>query len=48
MEPQNTVADVRGDKAITITPTQFQQLVPHVAAGATGLKPGKLKFILLS
>ena len=26
MEPQNTV-DVRGDKAIIITPTQFQQLV---------------------
>ena len=27
------------DKAIIITPTQFQQLIPHVVAGATGLKP---------
>ena len=39
MEPQNTTADVRADKAIIITPTQFQQLIPHVVAGATGLKP---------
>ena len=43
MEPQNTVADVRGDKAIIITPTQFQQLVPHVVAGATGLKPEQVE-----
>ena len=42
MEPQNTVADVRGDKAIIITPTQFQQLV-HVVAGATGLKPEQVE-----
>jgi isoquinoline 1-oxidoreductase beta subunit len=43
MEPQNTMADVRGDKAIIITPTQFQQLVPHVVAGATGLKPEQVE-----
>lgn len=43
LEPQNTVADVRGDKAIIITPTQFQQLVPHVVAGATGLKPEQVE-----
>lgn len=43
MEPQNTTADVRGDKAIIITPTQFQQLVPHVVAGATGLKPEQVE-----
>jgi isoquinoline 1-oxidoreductase subunit beta len=28
MEPQNTTADVRADKAVIITPTQFQQLIP--------------------
>lgn len=39
MEPQNTIADVRIDRAIIHTPTQFQQLVPHAVAGATGLKP---------
>lgn len=43
MEPQNTMADVRADKAIIITPTQFQQLVPHVVAGATGLKPEQVE-----
>ncbi|HWA11750.1 MAG TPA: molybdopterin cofactor-binding domain-containing protein [Burkholderiales bacterium] len=43
MEPMNTVADVRADKAIIITPTQFQQLVPHVVAGATGLKPEQVE-----
>lgn len=43
MEPQNTTADVRGDKAIIITPTQFQQLVPHVVGGATGLKPEQVE-----
>ena len=43
MEMQNTTADVRADKAIIITPTQFQQLVPHVVAGATGLKPEQVE-----
>jgi isoquinoline 1-oxidoreductase beta subunit len=43
MEPQNTTADVRADKAIIITPTQFQQLIPHVVAGATGLKPEQVE-----
>jgi isoquinoline 1-oxidoreductase beta subunit len=43
MEPQNTTAYVRADKAIIITPTQFQQLVPHVVAGATGLKPEQVE-----
>lgn len=43
MEPQNTTADVRADKAIIITPTQFQQLVPHVVGGATGLKPEQVE-----
>lgn len=43
MEPMNTTADVRADKAIIITPTQFQQLVPHVVAGATGLKPEQVE-----
>jgi isoquinoline 1-oxidoreductase beta subunit len=43
MEPQNTTADVRSDKAIIITPTQFQQLIPHVVAGATGLKPEQVE-----
>ena len=43
MEPQNTMADVRADKAIIITPTQFQQLIPHVVAGATGLKPEQVE-----
>jgi isoquinoline 1-oxidoreductase beta subunit len=37
LEPQNTTAHVTADKAVIITPTQFQQLVPHVVAGATGL-----------
>lgn len=45
MEPMNTMADVRADKAIIITPTQFQQLVPHVVAGATGLKPEQVEVI---
>jgi len=45
MEPQNTVADVRGDKAIIITPTQFQQIVPHVVSGAIGLKPEQIEVI---
>src|SRR5882724_5828481 len=43
MEPQNTTADVRADKAIIITPTQFQQLIPHVVGGATGLKPEQVE-----
>jgi isoquinoline 1-oxidoreductase beta subunit len=43
MEPQNTMADVRADKAIIITPTQFQQLVPHVVGAATGLKPEQVE-----
>ena len=43
LEPMNTTADVRADKAIIITPTQFQQLVPHVVAGATGLKPEQVE-----
>jgi isoquinoline 1-oxidoreductase subunit beta len=43
LEPQNTTADVRADKAIIITPTQFQQLIPHVVAGATGLKPEQVE-----
>jgi isoquinoline 1-oxidoreductase beta subunit len=43
MEPMNTTADVRADKAIIITPTQFQQLVPHVVAGVTGLKPEQVE-----
>jgi isoquinoline 1-oxidoreductase beta subunit len=45
MEPQNTTADVRADKAVIITPTQFQQLIPHVVAGATGLKPEQVEAI---
>jgi isoquinoline 1-oxidoreductase beta subunit len=43
METMNTTADVRADKAIIITPTQFQQLIPHVVAGATGLKPEQVE-----
>ncbi|MFN0314863.1 MAG: molybdopterin cofactor-binding domain-containing protein [Burkholderiales bacterium] len=43
MEPMNTVAHVTADKAIIITPTQFQQLIPHVVAGATGLKPEQVE-----
>jgi isoquinoline 1-oxidoreductase beta subunit len=43
MEPQNSVADVRADKAVIITPTQFQQLIPHVVAGATGLTPEQVE-----
>ncbi len=45
MEPMNTVADVRDDGATIITPTQFQQLVPFVVAGATGLKPEQINVI---
>ncbi|MBI1394661.1 MAG: molybdopterin-dependent oxidoreductase [Betaproteobacteria bacterium] len=45
MEPMNTVADVRSDGATIITPTQFQQLVPFVVAGATGLKPEQINVI---
>jgi len=45
MEPMNTVADVRADGATIITPTQFQQLVPFVVAGATGLKPEQINVI---
>jgi isoquinoline 1-oxidoreductase beta subunit len=45
MEPMNTVADVRADKAVIITPTQFQQLVPFVVAGATGLKPEQVEVV---
>ncbi|MGD8477535.1 MAG: molybdopterin-dependent oxidoreductase, partial [Burkholderiales bacterium] len=45
MEPMNTTADVRADKATIITPTQFQQLIPHVVAGATGLKPEQVEVI---
>jgi isoquinoline 1-oxidoreductase subunit beta len=43
MEPQNTTAHVTADKAIIITPTQFQQLIPHVVGGATGLKPEQVE-----
>ena len=43
MEPMNTTADVRADRAIIITPTQFQQLIPHVVGGATGLKPEQVE-----
>jgi isoquinoline 1-oxidoreductase beta subunit len=43
MEPMNTTAHVTGDKAVIITPTQFQQLIPHVVAGATGLKPEQVQ-----
>ena len=43
MEPMNCTADVRADKAVIITGTQFQQLVPHVVAGATGLKPEQVE-----
>jgi isoquinoline 1-oxidoreductase beta subunit len=43
MEPMNCTADVRADKAIIITGTQFQQLVPHVVAGVTGLKPEQVE-----
>jgi isoquinoline 1-oxidoreductase beta subunit len=43
MEPQNTTAHVMADKAVIITPTQFQQLIPHVVAGATGLKPEQVE-----
>ena len=43
MEPQNTTAHVTADKAVIITPTQFQQLIPHVVAGATGLKPEQVR-----
>lgn len=42
MEPMNTFAHVTADKAVIITPTQFQQLIPHVVAGATGLKPEQI------
>lgn len=45
MEPMNTVADVRADGATIITPTQFQQLVPFVVAGATGLKPEQITVV---
>jgi len=43
MEPMNCTADVRADKAVIITGTQFQQLIPHVVAGATGLKPEQVE-----
>jgi len=43
MEPMNTTAHVMADKAVIITPTQFQQLIPHVVAGATGLKPEQVE-----
>jgi len=43
MEMQNTTAQVSADKAVIITPTQFQQLIPHVVAGATGLKPEQVQ-----
>jgi isoquinoline 1-oxidoreductase subunit beta len=43
MEPQNTTAHVTANKAVIITPTQFQQLIPHVVAGATGLKPEQVE-----
>jgi isoquinoline 1-oxidoreductase subunit beta len=43
MEPMNTTAHVMADKALIITPTQFQQLVPHVVAGVTGLKPEQVE-----
>ena len=43
LEPMNTTAHVMADRAIIITPTQFQQLVPHVVAGVTGLKPEQVE-----
>jgi isoquinoline 1-oxidoreductase beta subunit len=43
MEPQNTTAHVTADKAVIITPTQFQQLIPHVVGGAVGLKPEQVE-----
>jgi isoquinoline 1-oxidoreductase beta subunit len=43
MEPMNCTADVRADKAVIITGTQFQQLIPHVVAGVTGLKPEQVE-----
>jgi isoquinoline 1-oxidoreductase beta subunit len=43
MEPMNTTAHVMADKAVIISPTQFQQLIPHVVAGVTGLKPEQVE-----
>jgi isoquinoline 1-oxidoreductase beta subunit len=43
LEAQNTTAHVTAAKAVIITPTQFQQLIPHVVAGATGLKPEQVQ-----
>ncbi|HVY04940.1 MAG TPA: molybdopterin cofactor-binding domain-containing protein [Burkholderiales bacterium] len=43
MEPLNAVADVRRNRAIIYAPTQFQQLVPHVVAAVTGLKPSQVE-----
>jgi isoquinoline 1-oxidoreductase beta subunit len=43
LEPQNTTAHVTADKAVIITPTQFQQLIPHVVGGAVGLKPEQVE-----
>jgi isoquinoline 1-oxidoreductase beta subunit len=45
LETMNTVADVKADSVTIITPTQFQQLVPFVVAGAVGMKPEQIKVI---
>jgi isoquinoline 1-oxidoreductase subunit beta len=43
MEPMNAVVHVMSDKALVIVPTQFQQIVPHVVAGVSGLKPEQVE-----
>jgi len=43
MEPMNVMVHVMPDKALVIVPTQFQQIVPHVVAGVTGLKPEQVE-----
>lgn len=43
MEAMNAVADVRADSATIIAPNQFQQLIPVVVAGVTGLKPEQVE-----
>jgi len=43
MEPMNAMVHVMSDKALVIVPTQFQQIVPHVVAGASGLKPEQVE-----
>jgi isoquinoline 1-oxidoreductase beta subunit len=43
MEPMNTTAHVTANKALIITPTQFQQLIPAVVSAAVGLKPEQVE-----